>query len=534
MSEIFEESKPQILEWSPTRKQETLVTLPDTIFEALYGGAAGPGKTEILYMLPLIRGWHQHPRYKGLILRRTFPELEAEIIVRSHQWYESTGATYNQQKKRWTFPNGGYQAFGHAEHEKDITKYDGVEYNYVGWDELTHFTQYQYLYLVASRVRSSTSQLPAITRAGSNPGNVGHTWVRQRFVDPAREGLKVLVDKNTGLKRFYLPARVEDNKHLLENDPTYIAKLEMLPTEAEKRAKKYGDWYTFEGQVFSFRLEPLPDEPINARHVIEPFAIPFWWPRVAAIDWGFAAHVWIGWAAIAPDGRVYLYREYFQKRKMIAEWASEFKRLSSGDNLETVCLDPSAWQNRGVETIDQQFTQYSGYTPERAINVRIGGKLLLHDYLRWTPKPRTKDIAGTFNQELATKILRNYGQAKYTEYVKFFEEEPEEQNLPKLQVFENCQAVIDTIPNCVYDPENPEDVKEFDGDDPYDGLRYLLQACSRFKDSSFRAGRRFDHMAKMERNYNEGQKRGDLTSFYIQAKEIDNKVVPFSVRPRRR
>ena len=527
-------TKPTIVEWTPTRKQETFTTLPDDIFEVLYGGAAGPGKTEILYMLPLIRQWHLHPRYKGLILRRTFPELEAEIIIRSRPWYESTGAKYNEQKKRWTFPAGGYQAFGHAEHEKDITKYDGVEYNYVGWDELTHFTQYQYLYLVASRVRSSTKELPAITRAGSNPGNIGHTWVRSRFVDPAREGLKIIVDRKTGLKRFYLPARVEDNKHLLENDPTYVAKLEMLPTEAEKRAKKYGDWYTFEGQVFNFRLEPLPDEPINARHVIEPFQIPFWWPRVAAIDWGFAAHVWIGWAAIAPDGRVYLYREYFQKRKMIAEWASEFKRLSANDNLETVALDPSAWQNRGVETIDQQFTQYSGYVPERAINDRIGGKLLLHDYLRWTPKPKSRDIAGTFNSELASKLLRNYGQAKYDEYVKFFEEEAIETNLPRLQIFENCQAVIDAIPNCVYDPANPEDVKEFEGDDPYDGVRYLLQACSRYRDSSNRAARRFDHMARMEKFYGEGQKRGDMTQFYIHARDVESKVVPFSVRPRKR
>ena len=524
----------ETIEWSPTRKQETFVTLPDTIFEALYGGAAGPGKTEILYMLPLIRGWHHHPRYKGLILRRTFPELDAEIIVRSKQWYASTGAKYNEQKKRWTFPNGGYQAFGHAEHEKDITKYDGVEYNYVGWDELTHFTKYQYLYLVASRIRSSTSELPAISRAGSNPGNIGHAWVRDRFVEPARDGLTVIVDKKTGLKRFFLPARVEDNRHLLENDPTYIAKLELLPTEAERRAKKYGDWYTFEGQVFNFRLEPLPDEPINARHVIEPFKIPFWWPKIAAIDWGFAAHVWIGWAAISPDGRVYLYREYFQKRKMISEWASEFKRLSADDSLETVALDPSAWQNRGVETIDQQFTEHSGYTPERAVNDRIGGKLLLHDYLRWTQKPKSREVAGVFNPELAYKILRNYGQAKYDEYVKFFEEEPDELNLPKLQIFEHCQAVIDCIPNCIYDPDNPEDVKEFDGDDPYDGLRYLLQAVSRFKDTSFRAGRRFDQLAQLEQSYQAGQRKGDLTSFYIQAQKVASNPVPFSVRPRRR
>ena len=527
---------PETIEWSPTRKQEIFLTLPDTIFEGLYGGAAGGGKTEALYMLPLVRGWHHHPKYKGIILRRSFPELEKEIIIRSKQWYLSTGAKYNDTKKFYTFPNGGVQMFGHCEHEKDIVRYDGVEYNYAGWDELTHFTEYQYLYLTASRVRSSSAQLPAIVRAGTNPGNVGHKWVRSRFVDPAHEGLKVLVDKRTGLRRIFIPALVQDNKHLMTNDPLYLAKLELLPTEAERRAKKYGDWYTFEGQVFEFRLEPLPDEPENARHVISPFEIPSWWPRIAAIDWGFAANVWIGWAAIAPDGRVYLYREYCKKRQLISTWATEFARLSQYEKLETVALDPSAWQQRGMETIEQQFQEYSGYVPERAQNDRIGGKLLLHDYLRWTPKPKARDVAGTFSPELASKILRNYGKDKYDEYVRFFEDEPDELNLPKLQIFETCPAIIDTIPDCVSDPDNPEDVAEFPGDDPYDGCRYLLQAITRFKEKSKWEHQNYQAMQKVSELYQQGKKMRDMTNFYIRAPEVagNSGPVKFAVRGRRR
>jgi hypothetical protein len=533
----------ETLEWSPHRRQEMFLTLPDWLFEALYGGAAGGGKTEALYMLPLTRGWHQHPRYKGIILRRSFPELEKEIILRSKPYYAATGARYNEQKKFWTFPNGGIQMFGHAEHEKDITKYDGVEYNYVGWDELTHFTEYQYLYLVGSRVRSSSSSLPAITRAGSNPGNIGHKWVRDRFVEPAREGMVIIEDRKSEifvngerktLKRIFIPAKVEDNPTLMKNDPMYLAKLEMLPTEAEKRAKKYGDWYTFEGQAFNFRLEPLPDEPPNARHVIEPFTIPSWWPKVAAIDWGFGAHTWIGWAAIAPNGRAYIYREYFEKGKLVSEWATEFKRLSQNDNLEAVALDPSAWQERGIGTIDQQFSEYSGYSPYKAINDRIGGKILMHDYLRWTPKPKAKDIVGTFSQELATKLLVNYGKDKYDEYLKFFEEEPEESNLPKLQVFNTCEAFIDAIPQCVIDPENPEDVQEFAGDDPYDGGRYLLQAIRQFKEKAVREGRKYDDLQRAQESYNRGVQQRDLTQFYIHASKQSASSTPFSIRARRR
>lgn len=532
----METTTAETIEWSPTRKQETFLTLPDSIFEALYGGAAGGGKTEAIYMLPLVRGWHHHPKYKGIVLRRSFPELEREIIIRSKQWYLSTGAKWNETKKFYTFPAGGVQMFGHCEHEKDITKYDGVEYNYAGWDELTHFTEYQYLYLTASRVRSSSSELPAIVRAGTNPGNIGHKWTRKRFVEPSHNGMKVLVDKRTGLKRIFIPAFVDDNKYLMDNDPLYLAKLELLPTEAERRAKKYGDWFTFEGQVFDFRLAPLPDEPPNARHVITPFPIPSWWPRIAAIDWGYAANVWIGWAAISPDGRVYLYREYFRNRQLVSTWASEFARLSQHEKLESVALDPSAWQNRGVDTIDQQFTEHSGYTPEKAVNDRIGGKLLLHDYLRWTPKPKAKDVVGAFDPELANKILRNYGKEKYDEYVKFFEEEPEETNLPKLQIFDTCQAIIDTIPNCISDPNNPEDVAEFPGDDPYDGCRYLIQTVSRWKDKASREGERYDALQRIDAAYQQSQRNGDMTHFYLQAHKLQESTrgVPFAARPRRR
>lgn len=528
------EGPTQSLEWSPHRRQEIFLTLPDWIFEALYGGAAGGGKTEALYMLPLVRKWYQHPRYKGIILRRSFPELEREIIIRSRPFYAATGAKYNEQKKFWTFPEGGIQMFGHAEHEKDIHKYDGVEYNYAGFDELTHFTEYQYLYLAASRVRSSSSQLPAIVRGGSNPGNVGHKWVRNRFVEPAREGMVVLKDRKTDLKRIFIPALAQDNPTLMKNDPMYVVRMEMLPTEAEKRAKKYGDWYTFEGQAFNLRREPLNDEPENAQHVIEPFKIPSWWPRVAAIDWGYAAYTWIGWAAIAPNGRVYLYREYFEKGKLVSEWAADFARLSQNDNLEVVSLDPSAWQNRGIETIEQQFTEHSGYVPQRAINDRLGGKLLMHDYLRWTPKPKAKDIVGIFDPELAKKLLYHYGKDKYDEYIRFFEEEPEETNLPKLQIFNHCEGFIDCISNCITDPDNPEDVKEFDGDDPYDGGRYLLQTVKHFKEKAAREGRKYDIMQQTHEQYQRGVERGDLTNFYMHAAKQSASSTPFSTRARRR
>jgi hypothetical protein len=514
-------------EWKPLARQEVFLTLPDAINEALYGGAAGGGKSDALMMLPLYRGFHQNPRYKGIILRRTFPELEQELIPRSAEWYSAAGARYNEAKKVWIFPSGARQHFGHAEHEKDITKYDSAQFNVISFDEATHFTEFQYRYML-SRNRSADSSLPAIMRSGTNPGNVGHAFFRDRFVEPFRNGMKIIKDKRTGLTRFFVPAFVDDNYHLMNANPQYAKLLQELP-ERDKRAKLYGDWYVYEGQVFDFRTEPLPDEPINARHVIEPFEIPDWWPRIAAIDWGYAANVWIGWFAIGPRGRVYLYREYCEKRKLISEWAAKFAELSLKEKIREVHLDPSAWQNRGQETIDQQFTKHSGYVPTKAINDRVGGKLLLQDMLRWTPRPRATG-GEQFSEEEYQRIWFRLGRVAAYNYKEYFAREEEPYDLPRLQIFNTCTKVIDAIPKCIYDQNNPEDVAEFAGDDPYDGLRYGLQAVVRFGE-----------VAKKEMSYFEERDRianlpqTDMTSFYIEAARIEaGHRKKFGARLRRR
>ena len=162
----------------------------------------------------------------------------------------------------------------------------------MAFDELTSFTEFQYLYLAFSRCRTSVSELPAICRAASNPGNVGHGYVRKRFVEPARDGNTIIRetvkvnDKETVLLRIFIPAKATDNPHI---DPNYVIRMQMLP-EAKRRAKSEGDWWTFSGQVFEeWRIEPFRDAPERARHVIKPVDIPPWWPKILAIDWGFSA-----------------------------------------------------------------------------------------------------------------------------------------------------------------------------------------------------------------------------------------------------
>lgn len=517
--------------WKPTRRQEDFLSLPDSLYEALYGGAAGGGKTETLLMLPIARGFYRHPRFKMLFLRRTFPELDNEVIPRSKDMGFATIGTYADQKKRWTFNDGGILQFGHCENEKDVYRYDTSEYNIIAFDELTSFTEFQYMYLAMSRCRSSSPDLPAFVRSGTNPGNIGHGFVRKRFVEPCREGYKILRERRelhgqmVELRRIFIPSKAQDNDYLMQADPGYINRLNALPA-ADRAAKLEGDWWTFAGQVFDdWRIAPFPDEPQNACHVIKPFDVPEFWPRVLSIDWGFSAHTIAGWYAInpLPDARrpakIVKYREHACIKTKISTWATDVARKSEGENLSDVVLDPSAWGNRGDEfTIQEQFTQYSGLRPRKADNDRIGGKQLLQDYLRWKPRPARVVPQEGFDAELAGRILRIKGPRAHDDYLSLFRPEPPETLLPRLQIFDTCEETIRAIPLCVYDKDNPEDVAEFVGDDPYDETRYALKACQHLLDTGKEEQQRQSQIAKA---CSDAERTGNMTMFYIKMANIE-------------
>ena len=545
--------------WKPHKKQEIFSQCPFDVAEALYGGAAGGGKSELLVMLPLIYGFHQNPKFKGIILRRTNPELEAEIIGRAHNWYRDAGGIWNEGKKRYTWKDaygndGAQMRFGHAELEKDIRKYDGVEYNYIGFDEATSFTEFQYLYLVLTRRRSSTTDLPAIARSATNPGNVGHLFFRTRFVDPYKFGGKIIRDKKTGIKRFYLQSLATDNPSLMQANPRYLKDMEGLP-DAEYRAKALGDWYTFSGMVFvEFRLEPLHGEPDNAQHVIPAFDIPVWWPRIIAIDWGYSASTVILWGAVAPNGRVYVYRVYAEKFKLIEQWVGDLCKLTSSDewkSVRDVVICHSANQQRGEpHTIQQQVqSAINSHLDFTAPNVRLGkrdrlgGKMLVHEYLRWVQKPLINIDPSDYDEELAQQIFRIYGVEKYKEYLGLFTPRLPETNLPKLQILEHSpegtsnEALYNCIPLCQYNDKGakdvpPEDVKEFDGDDPYDALRMLLEGVNRFVTESKDEQDRLNERDKIIAQFADSQ---NATRFYQRMAHLErNDSGPRPVRRFRR
>jgi hypothetical protein len=530
------------LSWKPTLKQEYFLGLPLTIKEALYGGAAGPGKSEVLLLYPIIHRWHEHPKFKGVFFRRTMPELKTEIIPRSKEFFDLLGAKFNQTDSVWTFPSGGLYFFAHVEHEKDVHKYDTTQISYAAFDELTSFLEYQYLYITFERVRSaapcqihlpnpcnciSPDILPAICRSGSNPGNIGHSWVKKRFIDPSPTGMEIIRGKG-GNKRFFIPANVDDNIHV---DPSYKQSLDALP-EAERRAKKFGDWSAYEGQVFSeFRDIKYPDEPDNAIHICKPFDIPSFWPRIASCDWGYAppAGTYVPFAAISPTERIYIYRELFWQETKIETWGAELKPYLEKDKVESCVICHSANFHRGEpHTILEQVEVATGFSFRLGSRGRVAGKMLLHEYLRWREKKIPDSELPIYDDERARWLLRNEGLDSYKKYLSIFEPIPEEKNIPKIQIFwdeetkEGCPLLINAIKSCVYDKTNKEDVAEFPGDDPYDAIRDLLHSVDAFFEES---GARFKKVQEQQKVLDQLRDSNDQTSFYRNMRRIESENV---------
>ncbi len=487
-------------------------------------------------------------------MRRTYKDLKKEVVGRSRELYSKFGATYNGTDMVWTFPredqfgagmmgNAGAQIFlGHCEYEKDVHNYDSMEISLFTPDELTNATEYIYLYIAFERNRAPKgSGLPSITRAAGMPGGIGHVFVKKRFVDPCPEGGKIIVGRG-GNKRIYIHATLEDNKDHI--DPTYSQSLDGRP-EAERKAKKFGDWSAYLGQVFDeFRDKKYPDEPENALHVVAPHAIPEWWPRFVVGDWGFAAMCYIGWYAVSPDKRLFLYRELYWYKTKIADWAPVVKSFIEQENVKAVKFCQSAGQDRGQDkTIQQQIEDALGMPIDLSINShgsRVAGKMLIHEYLRWKPKPvMPVGELPAYSEQHAMWLLRNKTQEEYNAYLRVFAPPEEEKNIPRLIIFRCdeddheghpncCPVMIDSIKACNYDnkPSNGkavEDVAEFEGDDPYDDLRYAVDSAEGY---FALASEEFKRALKQASLIEQLKNTQDYTAFYRNARTIEAADTP--------
>lgn len=237
--------------------------------EIMYGGAAGGGKSEA--MLMAAAQYVEVPGYNALILRRTYPQLAQAggLIPRSHEWWHGCGAHWNGGEKTWTFPSGATVAFGHLQHE--LTKYDyqSGEYAFIGFEELTQFTETQYLYLFSRRRKLIGAPYPVRVRSTTNPGGVGHKWVKARFID------------STERTRRFIPALLEDNPHL--DIEEYAAALENLDPVTRAQLRN-GDW-----QVTLNNEQVFVNVQVRVVTAAERADMP---TRLHGVDWGFFPDPW--------------------------------------------------------------------------------------------------------------------------------------------------------------------------------------------------------------------------------------------------
>lgn len=537
--------------WKPNRKQAEFLAIPFSVKEGFYGGGAGSGKSDVLLLYGIVHRLHENPRFKQVFLRRTYPDLKKEIVGRSREIYPRFGATFNATDMVWTFPredqfgsgarNAGAQIFlSHCEEEKDVHNFDSMEISLFTPDELTNATEYIYIYITFQRNRAPRdSGLPSITRSAGMPGGIGHKFVKNRFVDPYPAGGKIIVGRG-GNQRIYIHATLDDNKEHI--DPTYAQSLDGITVEAERKAKKFGDWSAYLGQVFDeFRDKHYPDEPDNALHCIEPFAIPNWWPRFYIIDWGFAAMTYVGFYAVSPTKRLYLYREMSFLKTKIEEWAPIIKDSVTHENPKIIKVCKSAGQDRGQEhTIQQQIETALGRSVELSNNTpgsRVAGKMLLHEYLRWKAKPVIPDSEmPSYSEERALWLMRNKGMEEYKSYLRMFDPPEEETDIPRLQIFcckecletpveghpDCCPEMIQSIKACNYDkPRNnkpSEDVAEFEGDDPYDDIRYACDTAERYYEEASEEFKRVQREALIIQQLNNTQ---DWTAYYRNMRTIE-------------
>lgn len=439
--------------WKPQPKQEIFMSRPE--FECLYGGAAGGGKSDAL-VVEALRQVHI-PHYKGLILRKTYPQL-SEIIDKSLLIYPRAvpGARYNSTAHTWTFPSGAKIIFGSMQHRQDRLNYQGKAYDFIGFDELTHFEYDEYTYLY-SRCRPNGPGTRCYIRATTNPGGKGHNWVKDRFITaappmtPITQEIEIVDNLGKTHKetrsRIFIPATVFDNQALLSNDPGYLASLGMMP-EAEKQALLYGDWNSFSGQVFNeWRNDPAHYDDRRWTHVVRPFEIPESWPIYRGLDWGFSRPFSVGWHAIAPGGVMYRIRELYGctgTPNVGVKWtpqrcAEEIKAIEADDpNLRGRTIygvaDSAIFATDSGTPIVEAFEDAGVYF-DRASKQRIDGKMQCHYRLAF-----------------------------------------DEDGYPMFYTFSTCKHFIRCIPALMYSETNVEDIDTDLEDHNYDEWRYVCMS----------------------------------------------------------
>jgi phage terminase large subunit len=344
-------------------------------------------------------------KLKILLLRRTFPELEANHIAPLLSLLEGV-AQYVVSKKQFVFPNGSFIKLGYCKNEKDAYQYQGHEYDVIGFEEATLFTEKQLDFIKTCLRNVRTDFSPRIYYT-CNPGGVGHYYIKRLFID------RDFTEDEDPSDYTFIPASIYDNQVLLTRDPSYMKVLNSMPEEL-RRAHRDGDWDALSGQYFrEFRRE---------MHVIEPFDIPKEWFRYVTIDYGLdclAAY----WIAVDYMGLCYVYREIHKEGLIISNAAQLVLDNCRGEMIDQFFIPPDMKSSR-QETGKSAYQLFieNGITGVIAKNQRVDGWLCMKEYL----KPKK-------NGEML---------------------------VPTLRFFKTCKKLVKHIPLLQRDDKDPNDVAQ--------------------------------------------------------------------------
>ncbi len=419
--------------------------------EVLYGGSAGGGKSFAMLADPL--RYMGHPAFSGLLLRHTTEELR-ELIFKSQELYPKVwkGIKWSERKMQWVAPSGARLWMSYLDRDNDVMRYQGLAFSWIGFDELTQWSSPFAWNYMRSRLRSTASDLPIFMRATTNPGGIGHQWVKKMFIDPAPFGEAFdATDIETGevlkypsghtkagkslFKRRFIPARLSDNPYLSESGD-YEAMLLSLPEHQRKQLLE-GDWDIKEGAAFS--------EFDRKIHVVKPFAIPNNWVKFRACDYGYGSYSGVLWFAVSPDEQLVVYRELYVSKVLATDLADMILEVEAGDgNIRYGVLDSSLWHNRGDTG------------PSLAEQMIMKG-------CRWRPSDRSKGSRVSGKNEIHRRLQVD----EFTEQ-------------PRIVFFSTCTETISQLPAIPLDKRNPEDVDTNAEDHLYDALRYGIMSRPRF------------------------------------------------------
>lgn len=416
------------------RQEKFHTTVAD---EKLYGGAAGGGKTAAIVAEAVTLAL-EYPGIPINLFRRTIPELnktiKAELIKQCYayikaghiQWHGQANGEY--EGRTYAFDNGSSITLNYLDNEADMYRYQGAEMPVIGVDELTQFPQAWIEYLI-TRNRTSNPDWPVLFMAGTNPGGIGHGWVKSRFIDagPAESVLTIKLPDGETKTRVFIPAKLDDHPdERFRKD--YNKQLQSISDPHLRKALRQGDWDVFAGQVFTEFSRDL--------HVVEPFAVPDYWRKWRSMDYGNNNTVL--WFAQDPaTERVYVYREYRTHSYVtVSEKAQTIKDLEAGENIIYGLADPSIWNGSANhndhegKSVAQMFAD-DGVQWQPAVNDRRAGLAMVHHM---------------------------FGIA--------------DDGLPRLQFFSSCISTIKTVPSLPYDKNRTDDVDTNADDHDYDTLRY--------------------------------------------------------------